>query len=139
MIIYSQEAYDTVIDHALSGTPKEICGILGGTITNPDTATVESVHKTPNVANNPETKYLIDPETQYDLMETIDNHHQEIIGFYHSHPTGPPYPSYTDEQRATWPGMSYSIVILSGDHPFVGSWRWNDSTNTFDQEIVAIA
>lgn len=128
-----------VIDHALSGTPREICGILGGTNTNPDTATVESVHKAANVADNPETEYLIDPETQYGLMETIDTNDQEVIGFYHSHPTGPAYPSHTDEQRATWPRVSYSIVILSGAHPFIGSWRWNDSTNTFDQEIVAIS
>lgn len=139
MLVYSPEAYDTVIGHALSGTPNEICGILGGTNTTPDTATVQSVHKAPNAADHPQTEYRIDPETQYELIETIESTDQEVIGFYHSHPTGPPRPSHTDIERATWPGLSYSIVILSGRHPFIGSWRWNDSTDTFNQEIVTLS
>ncbi len=139
MIIYSPEAYDTVIDHALSGRPNEICGILGGTYTNQDTAKVQSIHKAPNVADHPGTEYLIDQETQYELLETIENNNQEVIGFYHSHPTGPPHPSQTDERRATWPGLSYSIVILTGSHPFLGSWKWNDTDETFTQEIVSLA
>ena len=139
MIVFSREAYDTMIDHALAGTPNEICGVLGGTTKTPDTATVTSIHKAPNVANHPETEYRIDPEIQYEILQTIETNDRELIGFYHSHPTGPTHPSRTDEHQATWPGVSYTIVTLATKHPFIGSWRWNDSTDSFEQEIVAVS
>jgi proteasome lid subunit RPN8/RPN11 len=69
-------------------------------------------------------------------MRTIEDGGEDVVGFYHSHPSGPPRPSQTDTARATWEGYSYVIVSLDGQQPYVGSWRWTG--DHFEQEVVAI-
>jgi 3-phosphoshikimate 1-carboxyvinyltransferase len=60
----------------------------------------------------------------------------DVVGFYHSHPRGPPRPSETDARLAAWPGHSYVIVSLAGDEATLGSWRWTGEA--FDAEPVEI-
>ena len=119
MLVLTRTAYDDIIDHALAGTPAEVCGILGGSHGN-DRSHVERVERTENVADRPRTTYEIGAEQQLRTMEAIEDAGLDVAGFYHSHPTGPPEPSGTDAARATWPGHSYVIVVLDGTHPYVG-------------------
>lgn len=143
-IAFSHDAYEELVAHAHEGTPREVCGVLAGERTgleadasNGDRESVRrvrSVHRAANVARSPRRTYLIDPEEQLVIMEGIEERGHEVVGFYHSHPTGPPHPSPTDEDRATWAGYSY--VICLSDVPFVGSWRWNGER--FVPEIVSL-
>lgn len=136
MIRFPRDLYDAVVDHAMQENAVEVCGILGGTF-GPDRSTVASVHPAENVAETPSVRYHIDPEEQLQLTERIEEAGQEVVGFYHSHPAGPPGPSQTDAERATWPGRSYVIVALGG-RAFVGSWRWRDDGG-FTPERVELA
>lgn len=138
MIIFSREPYESILTHATDGVPYEICGVLAGTYGDQDPSRVTRAFPAENVAETPKTEYLIDPEEQFALMEQIEAAGDAVVGYYHSHPAGPPYPSPTDEQRATWPGLSYCIISLHTKYPFIGSWRWNDTDNTFEQEIVRL-
>lgn len=122
MLVLPRQRYDDVIEQALDGGTEEICGILGGTFDD-DRSIVSTIEPAGNVAETPRTRYYIDPSEQLDIIERIEAGGEEVVGFYHSHPAGPPGPSVTDADRATWPGRSYVIVALDG-HPFVGSWRW---------------
>lgn len=137
MLSIPRAAYDAVLAHADAGGENEVCGILAGERTGDDgeDARVEAVHRATNVAETPETRYLIDPEQQLRLIEGIEAAGREVIGFYHSHPRGPPVPSETDAERATWPGYSYAICV-PGEHPYLGSWRWTGET--FECEAVAL-
>jgi proteasome lid subunit RPN8/RPN11 len=135
MIEFPRDLYDEIITHANEGDGEEVCGVLGGTYGS-TSSVVESVHRTANVADTPETRYAIDPETQYEITEQIESTGESVVGFYHSHPAGPATPSDTDADRATWPGYSYVIVALDG-HPYVGAWRWSE-TDGFRGERVAI-
>ncbi len=134
MISFARDAYDDIIYEAYDGGPEEVCGILAGEH-GADESIVREAHPAANVADRPEIRYYLDPEEQFELIEQIEANDQDIVGFYHSHPAGPPYPSKTDSQRATWPGKSYIIVALDG-YPYLGSWRWRD--DAFDQETVRI-
>ncbi|PSP72915.1 hypothetical protein BRC86_11175 [Halobacteriales archaeon QS_3_64_16] len=146
MIDFSTDAYETIVSHAREGNPDEICGVLGGErmevehtddegYVEPGRASrVRSVHRAANVARNPRHTYLIDPEEQLAIMEDVEESGAEVLGFYHSHPTGPAQPSGIDERRATWEGYSYVICLPSV--PFVESWRWDGET--FTQEIVSV-
>lgn len=128
--------YDEVLAHAESDIEREICGILGGQ--RPETgheSQVTTVHRATNVAETPRTRYRIDPKEQLALIEAIEDTGREVVGFYHSHPSGPPVPSETDAERAAWPGYSYAIC-LPGDRPYLGSWRWTGER--FEQEAVAL-
>lgn len=150
-IEFSADTYDEIIAHAREGTPREVCGVLGGERSGTDpvgseheheylvddrgrASRVRSVHRAENVARSPRRAYLLDPEAQLAIMEGIEADGEEVVGFYHSHPTGPPRPSAVDERRATWDGRSY--VICLPDLPFVGSWRWNGEE--FVREVVSL-
>ena len=138
MIEFSRAAYDAILDHALGSDDREICGVLAGTY-GPKESTVETVHETENVAETPETRYRIDPEDQFEILERIEEKGREVVGFYHSHPSGPPNPSATDADQATWTDYSYVIVALDG-RPFLGSWRWRGKggNGAFEQELVRV-
>lgn len=116
------DRYETLLTHAREGAPAEICGVLGGTRTGTG-ATVETVRSVPNVADAPRTRYELDPERQLGVIEDLEARGEEIVGFYHSHPDGPPGPSATDRAQATWPDAYYVILSLAGD-PSIGAWRF---------------
>ncbi|WP_049983360.1 desampylase [Halorubrum sp. BV1] len=138
MIELSRGVYDDIVYHAYSGGAAEICGMLAGTRGDGDEpSVVTETYEAENVAETPEIRYLIDPEEQLELIEAVEADGHDLVGFYHSHPTGPTHPSETDAARATWPDRSYVICALDG-YPFVGSWRWRGDDEGFDQEMVAV-
>lgn len=134
MITFSRDSYDDVVYEAYDKAEKECCGILAGDFDEDETC-VEAVYPTDNTADRPEIRYTIDPAEQLETIESLEDDGLDVAGFYHSHPTGPSYPSETDASRATWPGMSYVIVALDG-YPYVGSWRWREEE--FEQELVRV-
>ena len=135
MLVLSRDVYDDLVTHAREGAPEEVCGILGGEFGDEESRAVDG-HRTENAASAPRTEYAVDPEEQFAVMETIEDADRAVVGFYHSHPQGPPVPSQTDRTQATWADYSYVIVSLDGAHPYVGSWRWTGES--FKQEAVAV-
>lgn len=135
MLTLGRDVYDDIVAHARADTPQEVCGILAGEFDDEASVSIES-HRTVNTASDSQTEYAIDPEEQFAVMGTIERENHDVVGFYHSHPQGPPAPSPTDQKRATWDGYSYVIVALGGTHPYVGSWRWTGEE--FEQELLAI-
>ena len=136
MIEISRAAYDEIVYHAYEGDDEEVCGVLAGEY-GEETSRVLATHRAENVAETPQIRYRIDPEEQFEIVEAIEDAGREIVGFYHSHPTGGTTPSETDAARATWPDRSYVICALDG-YPFVGSWRWQGDENGFEQETVVV-
>lgn len=136
MIELTRRAHDALVDHALDAAPSEACGVLGGSFDR-EVSRVRRVEPAENAAPVPEYEYAIDPTEQLVLMERIEGAGDDVVGFYHSHPDGPPGPSQTDADGATWPDRSYVIIVLGG-HPFVGSWRWNRAAERFEQEVVRL-
>jgi proteasome lid subunit RPN8/RPN11 len=124
---------DALSEHARAGAPEEVVGVLAGRHGAAE-STVSRAYRARNVADRPTTRYEIDPETELRLLERIENTRLECVGFYHSHPAGPPEPSDTDARLAAWPGYSYVIVSLAGGSVELGSWRWNG--DRFDPEPV---
>ncbi|KYH27860.1 desampylase [Halalkalicoccus paucihalophilus] len=135
-IEFEREAYGAIIEHARAGAPEEVCGVLGGEY-GAHCSRVRTVRRAENAAENPETRYAIDPAEAIGLIEGIEKRGEDLVGFYHSHPVGPTEPSRTDTERAAWPGKSYVIVALDGE-PFVGAWRWNGEDGRFEGETVRL-
>ncbi|MFD1587715.1 desampylase [Halorientalis brevis] len=135
MLVLSRGVYDDVVEHARTGSPEEVCGILGGEF-GADESHAGASYRTDNAADAPRTEYAIDPEEQFAVMDDVEDAGRDVVGFYHSHPQGPPRPSQTDRARATWEGYTYVIVSLDGAHPYVGAWRWTG--DAFSQEVVAV-
>lgn len=161
MLVLTAEARDAMVATAREGAPREVCGVLGGELndavadptdresTNGATGgtedagarTAQASHvttalKATNVADTPRTRYALDPAEQLELMTRIEEIGEEVVGFYHSHPAGPPEASGTDLELATWPGRSYVIVSLGSAPPSVTSWRYTG--DAFEQERVDV-
>jgi proteasome lid subunit RPN8/RPN11 len=135
MLRVTREVYDAAVDHAREGLPAEVCGVLGGDCGA--TSHARTLYRAENAAADTRTEYRIDPAEQLALMEEVEAAGQEVVGFYHSHPRGPAEPSPTDRRRATWTGRSYVIVVLDGEWPYVGSWRWTGQR--FARQAVALS
>jgi proteasome lid subunit RPN8/RPN11 len=117
---------DAIERHARDGAPEEVCGILVGhrgdrEVDGDDPDEVTAHRAVDNVADERRTRYELDPETTLAVIEEIENGGDEVVGFYHSHPTGPLEPSSTDEAQATWPGYVY-VIVVPGDG--MEAWRW---------------
>lgn len=106
-----------MIDHALAGSPDEVCGLIGGW-----GSTANLILPLPNVASTPRNRYLIDPKAFVAAYAQIERSGGELIGIYHSHPAGEPIPSPTDIAEVTWPDVVYLIVGLADCTPRMAAW-----------------
>lgn len=85
--------------------PRECCGLLFGsdaTVTTPRPAT--------NIHPTPESHFEIDPQALIDAHRAMREGGPRLVGYYHSHPDGPPEPSATDRALAARDGMIWAIA-----------------------------
>ncbi len=126
-LVVAPEAWDAIVRHAREGAdetpPVEVCGVLAGERGTTRDRVSEPV-RVPNVAADPRSRYELDPEATLGAVDDVESGGDEVVGFYHSHPEGPPRPSSTDRERATWSGYVYLVVSLAGGDPSVDAWRW---------------
>lgn len=79
--------------------PKEACALLTGEVIAGE-MNISAVHPGENVATDPLRHFEVDPRLILQLQKDIRNGGGEIIGVFHSHPTGSAEPSATDLARA---------------------------------------
>lgn len=100
------------------GAPQEVCGLMLGQQQG-NRVRVHRLLAAENIAERPETGYLIDPEFYLRAEHQAAAEGRSVVGVYHSHPYGKPVPSETDLELA-WPDWSYVIVGADGT---LRSWR----------------
>ena len=103
-----REALDAIIAHARAEAPAECCGVLVGRGRSIDEAV-----RARNLAASP-ARFLIDPKDHIDARRAARDRSLEILGFYHSHPQSPAWPSETDVAEAAYPDAVYLIASLAG-------------------------
>ncbi|MCU4751014.1 M67 family metallopeptidase [Halobacteria archaeon AArc-curdl1] len=141
VLVVPDSVRKALVEAARDAGPEECCGVLGGAF-DPQRSRVTSWYPAANAADQPRERYLIDPTVQLEIFERLEDSGEDIVGFYHSHPRGPPVPSQTDVDAAAWPDRSYVIVVgpfedeRGSERPAVRSWRWRDGGETghFERE-----
>lgn len=93
---------------------REICGLLLG-----QSGRIDAILPAPNVAADPHRHFEIDPAVLIAAHRAARKGGGRIIGHYHSHPSGSPFPSATDAARAAADG-AYWMIVASGE---VRLWR----------------
>ena len=88
--------------HADREAPNECVGVIGGTSQG------KSLHATAlyplvNIAARPDFEYLADPGRLLRALKAMDADGQHLVALYHSHPSGPAWPSQTDTRLAVYP------------------------------------
>ena len=128
---------DGIYAHAREGRPREVCGLLAGR-TSPGARDVVHALRVRNAHPHPTHEYTLDPEEH--LRATLhveDVLGLEIVGFYHTHPTGPARLSATDAARASWPGASYLLIHFEPTEGHVSA-RWDEENARFVDEPVEV-
>lgn len=105
-----------ISSHAADAAPSECCGILLGRVDKQD-LTVLSVLQCYNAEpTRPHVRYSIAPQELIHAEKESRRLGTEIVGFYHSHPTGDTRWSQTDLEEAHWFGCAYLIISLGSDN-----------------------
>jgi [CysO sulfur-carrier protein]-S-L-cysteine hydrolase len=85
----------------------ECCGLLGGR-----GGTITSIYPAANDLASA-TAYQIAPADLFRVMREIRAAGEELVGIYHSHPSGENRPSARDLELAYYPEVAYVIVSPS--------------------------
>jgi proteasome lid subunit RPN8/RPN11 len=126
-----QAVLDRIVAHAVEDLPNECCGLLIGTH-----EMVEDASRARN-AKRSRTKFQVEPADHFAAIRRARAAGLEIIGAYHSHPTGPSGPSETDRLRLTDPSMFHVIVSLAHGTRTVRAFRLADG-NFSPLELVPV-
>lgn len=105
---------DRLLVEARAAHPREACGMLFGS----EKAIISHLPAA-NVHPSPTTHFEIDPRALIDAHRAMRQGGPRLVGYYHSHPGGPPAPSATDRALAAGDRMIWAIV---GDGR-VALWR----------------
>jgi proteasome lid subunit RPN8/RPN11 len=96
--------------HARATAPDECCGLLLGGLGR----IVESA-RARNAADMPATRYLIEPEDHFAAIRRARAAGLEVVGAYHSHPVGPPFPSARDVAESPAPDFLHLLAAPADD------------------------
>jgi len=116
----TRAALERILREAACAVPEEACGLLlgrGGRIAQAKPAR--------NVHPSPRTHFEIDPQALIDAHRAARDRGPGVIGYYHSHPSGPAEPSATDRAMAAGDSRVWAIVG-DGDVTF-----WRDDEGGF--------
>lgn len=140
MVRIPRPVLDDVLDHARRGHPLEVCGILAGRWSDDGDHGIVDAYPTTNVHHEPRTEYLIDPREQLEVtLEVEDERGLDVVGYYHSHPTGWDALSETDEAKANQPGACYLLVWWPGQpEEGAGAWTWRPDDGGFREEELDV-
>ena len=102
--------------HVQRRSPLEACGLLAGR-----NGRAELAIGVPNAAKSP-VRFLMEPRAQWKAFNKIEHLELELLGIYHSHPKGPPQPSATDIEEASYPVVHIIWFPRDGRWQAEGFW-----------------
>ncbi len=100
----SRPLYEALLEEARRSLPNECCGLLGG---QGERAT--HIFPATNALASPTAYDIAVPELMA-LFRRLRAERLELVGIYHSHPTGDNSPSTRDRGLAFYPETAYVIV-----------------------------
>jgi proteasome lid subunit RPN8/RPN11 len=101
----TSQALATMRAAAAAAHPHEACGLLLG-----DGARITEARAARNAHPAPRTHFEIDPQALIDAHRAARAGGPAVLGYYHSHPCGPPEPSATDRASASGDGRVWAII-----------------------------
>lgn len=104
-IVVTSGALVTLASQSLRDREQECCGLLLGR-----GGVIRAVQPCENVHPDPARHFEIDPVALIAAHKAARNGGAELIGYYHSHPTGLAQPSATDRAQASGDGKVWAIL-----------------------------
>jgi proteasome lid subunit RPN8/RPN11 len=110
------EQWQAMRAHVDANAPLEACGLLAGK--NFQASTVFLVR---NQAQSP-VRFVMDPIEQLNAFEWIDSNGLDLVGIFHSHPSGPETVSATDIAEAAYAAVHVIWSRSLGEWQARGFW-----------------
>jgi proteasome lid subunit RPN8/RPN11 len=127
-----------ILAHARATSPRECCGLIGGT-----NERALTVYRLRNVATDPLVTYETAPEDLFSAQRAMRERGEQLLAIYHSHPRAKdPEPSATDVRLAYYPSAVYFIVGLGDEEPRLRAFRISEREGRWEPiefEVVADA
>ncbi|GHO42478.1 Mov34/MPN/PAD-1 family protein [Ktedonospora formicarum] len=134
-IILSKRARQEIYQDIHQRTSIEACGVLLGSMGREGNWHVERVQPLANTANSP-VYFEFAPE---ELLTTEMHNEGQVIGVYHSHPTGFPQASNTDQQNMhrvnVEQGIPWAWLIVCG--PFNATSDFSHDSDLAPGKLLA--
>jgi proteasome lid subunit RPN8/RPN11 len=108
----------TLRAEADQAAPRECCGLLLGQVVQ-GAERIERAVPAANVSPEPLTRFEIDPLALLSAHKAARSGGPQVLGYFHSHPSGHPVPSATDCEHSA--GDSRIWAIVAGSE--VAFWR----------------
>jgi [CysO sulfur-carrier protein]-S-L-cysteine hydrolase len=115
----TNEQLQQMIAHVDSHAPLEACGLLAGR-----DSTVEKIFFVQNQAQSA-VRYVMDPIEQLHAFEWIESNGMDLLGIFHSHPSGPETISPTDIAEAAYAVIYIILARVDGGWRARGFWIEN--------------
>ncbi|MBM3503740.1 MAG: M67 family metallopeptidase [Alphaproteobacteria bacterium] len=115
MIVIATAQLKRIVDEAEQSFPNESCGLLVGVEeagTTGRTVRVLDVQASPNLAQEPERRFEVDPALRLRLQRELRGSGTRVVGLYHSHPNGKAQPSAQDLAAAWEPDLAWLITAV---------------------------
>ena len=100
--------YHHMLAHVQACLPEEACGLLGGRA-----GASAAVQPVTNALHSP-VRFSMEPKEQLQAMLWLEEQGLDLLGIFHSHPTGPDHPSATDVAEFLYPGVLVLIWSPEG-------------------------
>ena len=118
-----------ILAHLRANLPEEACGLLGGRMlkdAEADTVVARTEIMLPieNALHSP-VRFLMDPAAQLKSFYLLEERGLELVGIFHSHPTGPARPSPTDVAEFAYPGTLTLIYTPAAAAQGENSLTWS--------------
>jgi [CysO sulfur-carrier protein]-S-L-cysteine hydrolase len=120
-----QEMISYVDQHA----PLEACGVLAG-----KEARAEKMIGVLNQSQSP-VRFVMDPYEQLQAFDWIDSNGLDLVGIFHSHPTGPETVSPTDILEAAYPVVHIVLSRAGMQWKARGFWIENGKASEVTLQI----
>lgn len=108
-VLISNRHLKRIIRYAVRSAPMEVCGILAGSHKR-----ISHIFPVPNMLQSP-SQFRMEPGKQLGVLRKLDRLGVDMVGYYHSHPNGPGWPSITDCQANMFPNIISLIVFFKND------------------------
>lgn len=109
MVAISRGLLEQIVALSVAREAEEVCGLLLG-----QGGAIEAILPAANVAPDPARHFELDPAVLIAAHRAARSGGPQVIGHYHSHPSGVPIPSRTDAACAS-PDGSLWLIIGAGE------------------------
>lgn len=136
MIVLTGSLPTTISAWAIAAYPHEAVGfVLGEPL--PTLATVTALVPVANLANTPNTEFVLDPVGWFHADAQAQADGVAVLGIVHTHPDSPAVPSAHDARSAADVGRSLFWLIVSvtqTGHTEIRGWHW-DGTAFIEDDV----